>query len=146
MRGLKLAVIGLALAASPALAQVPAPPPTLQAQFSVQVGSDAVYFGPNGTLLSPQARAILNAQAMYLNTNPHLRARISGHSDERGTREHSIGISERRAAAVRNYLVSLGVEPARLTIIAWGKERPASGAVGPAATALNRRVQTLIEP
>ncbi len=146
MRGLKLAAIGLTLAASPALAQVPAPPPTAQAQFSAQVGSDAVYFGPSGTLLSPQARATLGAQAMYLNTNPYLRARIAGHSDERGTREHSIGISERRAAAVRNYLVSLGVEAERLTIIAWGKERPASGAVGPSATALNRRVQTLIEP
>jgi peptidoglycan-associated lipoprotein len=148
MRGWKLAGVALALSASQGIAQRPPQPlaPTPQAQFAVQTGSDAVYFGPGGYQLDAQARATLTAQALYLNMNPYLRARIEGHSDERGSREHSLAISERRAALVRNYLVSLGVEAARLTVVAWGKERPASIIPGPAAAALNRRVVTVIEP
>jgi peptidoglycan-associated lipoprotein len=138
----------LALSASTALAQMPGAPlgPTPQAQFVARTGSDSVYFGPGSYVLDPQARATLAAQALYFNMNPFVRARIEGHSDERGTRDYSLAIAERRAAVVRNFLVSLGVEPARLTVVAWGKERPASGAIGPATAALNRRVATVIEP
>lgn len=143
-----MAAAALAALAAPALAQrpAPAPPPTPQAQFVAQSGSDAVYFGPGGYLLDAQARATLVAQALYFNMSPYLRIRIEGHSDELGTREYALGLGERRAAMVRNYLVSLGVEPSRITVVSWGKERPASGARGPAAAALNRRAVVVLEP
>ena len=138
-------------AASPVLAQLPPPPPVMspqaaQAQLIANSGSDAVFFGPGSTTLDAAARRTLAAQAMYLNANPWRRARILGHSDGRGTRDYSIGVSERRAAAVRNYLVSLGVQPGRLIVVSWGKERPTVAGASEAAWALNRRVQTVIEP
>jgi peptidoglycan-associated lipoprotein len=138
-------------AAAPVLAQLPPPPPVMspqaaQAQLIANSGSDAVFFGPGSTTLDAAARQTLAAQARYLNANPWLRARILGHSDGRGTRDYSIGVSERRASAVRNYLVSLGVQPGRLIVVSWGKERPTVAGASEAAWALNRRVQTVIEP
>jgi peptidoglycan-associated lipoprotein len=139
------------VAAGPALAQLPPPPMVMspqaaQAQLIANAGSEAVFFGPGSTSLSAPARQTLAAQAMYLNANPWLRARIIGHADGRGTRDYSIGVSERRASAVRNYLISLGVQPGRLIVVSWGKERPSVAGSGEAPWALNRRVQTVIEP
>jgi peptidoglycan-associated lipoprotein len=138
-------------AIGPLQAQLPPPPPVVspqaaQAQLVANSGSDAVFFGPGSTTLDDAARRTLAAQARYLNANPWLRARILGHSDGRGTRAYSIGVSERRASAVRNYLISLGVEPGRLIVVSWGKERPTVAGQSEAAWALNRRVQTVIEP
>lgn len=150
-RHLLLAAFALAGSASLA-AQLPPPAPQLvspqaaQAQFIANSGSDTVYFGPGEVRLDAPARQTLAAQAIYLNTNPWLRARINGYSDGRGTRAYSIGVADRRASAVRNYLISLGVEPGRLLVVSWGKERPTVAGAGEAAWALNRRVQTVIEP
>ena len=146
------AALALALGAtSPLVAQLPPPLPVMspqaaQAQLVANAGSDAVFFGPGSTTLDAPARQTLAAQARYLNANPWLRARILGHSDGRGTRDYSIGVSERRASAVRNYLVALGVHPGRLIVVSWGKERPTVAGASEAAWALNRRVQTVIEP
>jgi peptidoglycan-associated lipoprotein len=154
----RLIVAALAVLAAPAAAQrpvrpLPPPPPPMmispqaaQAQLVANAGSDSVYFGPGEVNLDGPARQTLVAQAMYLRMNPWLRARINGYSDGRGTRAYSIGIADRRAAAVRNYLVSLGVEPGRLMVVSWGKERPIVAGANEAAWALNRRVQTVIEP
>jgi peptidoglycan-associated lipoprotein len=154
MMNLRMVAAAFALAsAAPVLAQIPPPPPPMvmspqaaQAQLVANSGSDAVFFGPGSTTLDGAARQTLAAQARYLNANPWLRARILGHSDGRGTRDYSIGVSERRASAVRNYLISLGVEPGRLIVVSWGKERPTVAGASEAAWALNRRVQTVIEP
>jgi len=151
---IRMLAAALALTAcGPLAAQMPPPPTPLvmspqaaQAQLVANAGSDAVFFGPGSTMLDAAARQTLAAQARYLNANPWLRARILGHSDGRGTRDYSIGVSERRASAVRNYLISLGVEPGRLTVVSWGKERPTVAGASEAAWALNRRVQTVIEP
>jgi peptidoglycan-associated lipoprotein len=152
MMSLRMFAAALALgAASPVLSQLPPPLPVMspqaaQTQLIANSGSDAVFFGPGSTSLDAPARQTLAAQAMYLNANPWLRARILGHSDGRGTRDYSIGVSERRASAVRNYLIALGVEPGRLIVVSWGKERPTVAGASEAAWALNRRVQTVIEP
>jgi peptidoglycan-associated lipoprotein len=152
MMSLRMFAAALALgAASPVLSQLPPPLPVMspqaaQTQLIANSGSDAVFFGPGSTSLDAAARQTLAAQAMYLNANPWLRARILGHSDGRGTRDYSIGVSERRASAVRNFLIALGVEPGRLIVVSWGKERPTVAGASEAAWALNRRVQTVIEP
>jgi peptidoglycan-associated lipoprotein len=152
MMTIRMLAIAVALGtAGPALAQIPPPPAVMtpqaaQAQLVANAGSDSVFFGPGSTTLDAAARQTLAAQARYLNANPWMRARILGHSDGRGTRDYSIGVSERRASAVRNYLISLGVEPGRLIVVSWGKERPTVAGANEAAWALNRRAHTVIEP
>lgn len=151
MNKLAIAVAGLLLSGSAVAAQLPpsGAPMTVQAaqaQLVANSGSDSIFFGPGEARLDPQARQTLAGQAAFLNANPYLKARIEGHSDGRGTREYSIGVAERRASMVRNYLIALGVEPARLTVVSYGKERPTVAGANPAAWALNRRVTTKIEP
>ncbi len=69
---------------------------------------------------------------------------IEGHCDERGTREYNLALGERRAAAVKDYLVALGVTPGRVATITYGKERPVALGHNEAAWAQNRRaVSTL---
>ena len=75
---------------------------------------------------------------------PEVRARIEGHADERNPRDYALAIGERRASAVRDVLVLQGVPAAQLTIISWGKERPAVGGTSEMALALNRRVSTVL--
>ena len=69
---------------------------------------------------------------------------IEGHTDDRGTREYNIGLGERRANAVRNYLITQGVDPSRIDTISYGKERPAVVGANEDAWAQNRRAVTVI--
>ena len=79
---------------------------------------------PRFLWLTPQAQATLTAQARWLLQHPFVRASIEGHADERQTRDYALALGERRAAAVRNFLIASGVPPQQLPIISWGKERP----------------------
>ena len=69
---------------------------------------------------------------------------VEGHADERGTREYNIALGERRANAAKNYLVSLGVDSSRLSVVSYGKERPAVTGSNSAAWAENRRAVTVL--
>jgi peptidoglycan-associated lipoprotein len=69
---------------------------------------------------------------------------IEGHCDERGTREYNLALGERRANAAKNFLVSLGVDPARISVVSYGKERPVALGSNEAAWARNRRAVTVI--
>jgi peptidoglycan-associated lipoprotein len=127
--------------------QPPPPPPTiemLQAEFVARSGSDTVYFAGSGHGIDAAGQATLAAQARWLLANPAVRARIEGHGDERTPRDYALAIGERRADAVRDFLVLQGVPAAQLTIISWGKERPAVGGTSPMALALNRRATTVL--
>jgi peptidoglycan-associated lipoprotein len=86
----------------------------------------------------------LTAQARWLRANPAVRARIEGHADERTPRDHALALGERRADAVRDFLVLQGVPSWQLTVTSWGKERPAVGGTSEMALALNRRVKTVL--
>jgi peptidoglycan-associated lipoprotein len=66
---------------------------------------------------------------------------IQGHTDERGTREYNLALGERRAAAVRDYLQSLGVSASQLSIVSYGEERPVDPRSTEAAWAQNRRAE-----
>lgn len=145
-----------AMIASPATAQFVPPPlappaevnfveiPQLQVDLVMKAGSDRVYFSGSDHGLNPSARATLGAQARWLLANPAVRALIEGHSNERDTRDHALAIGERRATAVRDYLVSLGIPAARLIITSWGKERPIQPAPGDVGFDRNARVVTTI--
>ena len=118
------------------------PPGSVQ-QFTQEVG-DRVLFGFDRFDLTPQARATLDRQAAWLQQYSAVTVQIEGHADERGTRAYNLALGERRANAVRNYLVALGVSPTRITTISYGKERPAVSGSNESAWSQNRRGVTVI--
>jgi peptidoglycan-associated lipoprotein len=119
------------------------PAPTSQEYFVIEVG-DRVFFSFNEFNLPDRARKTLGRQAEWLRANPSVRVAIEGHADERGTREYNLALAERRANSVLNYLVELGVDPERLSVISFGKEKPAAIGSNETAWALNRRAVTAI--
>src|SRR5690606_14132770 len=85
---------------------------------------NTVYFDLNSYTLSGEAQGQLQRQAGWLQQYPATTLTVEGHCDERGTREYNLALGERRANAVANYLVALGVNQNRLSVISYGKERP----------------------
>ena len=83
-----------------------------------------VYFAYDVAELSEAARNALQKNAEYLKRWPTTRVLIEGHADSRGTNEYNFALGERRAAAVRDYLVSLGIAAARMAIVSKGEEDP----------------------
>lgn len=88
--------------------------------------------------------AILKGNADVLKKYHKVKIQIEGHCDERGTVEYNLALGERRANSTRNYLVSIGVSPERISIISYGKERPLDPTHNEAAWAKNRRAHTII--
>ena len=113
------------------------------AEKLAQVG-DTVNFGFDSAELSVSARSTLNRQAAFLSLNPDLMIVIEGHADERGTREYNLALGDRRATAVRDYLVAKGINSARVRTVSYGKERPAVAGSDEAAWAKNRRAATVL--
>lgn len=94
--------------------------------------------------LNPEARAILSDNARKLEQNLEVYIRLEGHCDERGTVEYNLALGERRARSVRDYLVNYGINPGRITIISYGKERPIDPGHSEDAWAKNRRAEFVI--
>lgn len=120
------------------------PVAVLQADLRAKAGSDTVQFDREAYLLDDAARQTLARQADWLRANPMVRASIEGHADVRRTRNHALALGERRAAAVHSFLLAQGVSPAQLSVISWGKERPAVEGAHDAAWLQNSRVVTVI--
>ena len=120
----------------------PAKPGT-QEDLVVNVG-DRVFFAFNESDLSSEARATLDRQAAWLKKYSSVSVTVEGHCDERGTREYNLALGERRAAAVKNYLVADGIGAGRVKTISYGKERPAVVGSNEAAWAQNRRGVTVV--
>lgn len=112
--------------------------PGTQEDLVVNVG-DRVFFATDSFQLSAEARDLLERQAAWLRQNPSVTLTVEGHADERGTRDYNIALGERRATAVRDYLVALGINPNRIRTISYGKERPVDARSVPEAWAKNRR-------
>ena len=113
------------------------------AEKLAQVG-DTVNFDFDSAELTVSARSTLNRQAAFLSLNPDLMIVIEGHADERGTREYNLALGDRRATAVRDYLVAKGINSARVRTVSYGKERPAIAGSDEAAWAKNRRAATVL--
>jgi peptidoglycan-associated lipoprotein len=107
-------------------------------------GRDTILFDTDMFNIDAQDQAALREQANYLTQYPNIRATIEGHCDERGTREYNLALGERRANAAKNYLVSLGVAPDRLSTVSYGKERPVAVGSNEDAWARNRRAVTVV--
>lgn len=117
--------------------------PGTQEDMVVNVG-DRVFFAYNQSDLSAEARATLDRQAAWLKKYSSTSVTVEGHADERGTREYNLALGERRATAVKNYLVADGISAARLKTVSYGKERPAVIGSNEAAWAQNRRGVTVV--
>ena len=115
----------------------------LMADFQRNVG-DRIFFAFNRSDLSHESKAMLNKQAEWLKKHSDVKATIEGHCDARGTREYNLALGERRAEAVRKFLVGNGIEASRLETISYGKEKPAVVGDNEEAWAQNRRAVTII--
>ena len=118
--------------------------PGSDADFRRSVTSNTVRFGLDQYDIDPEARAILDSQAAWLQRYPNVRITIEGHCDERGTREYNLALGDRRANAAKNYLAARGVSPDRMTVISYGKERPEAMGSDDASWAQNRRAVTIV--
>jgi peptidoglycan-associated lipoprotein len=114
------------------------PKPGSQIDLEVNVG-DRVFFDFDKSSLKPEARTTIERWAAWLKTYPQNKVIIEGHADERGTREYNLALGERRADSARDYLVSLGIDPNRVKIVSYGKERPAVPGSNERAWSQNRR-------
>ncbi len=114
-----------------------------QEDLIVNVG-DRVFFGYDSSDLDSDALELLQDQVAWLKQNADVSVTIEGHCDERGTREYNLALGEKRAQAVKNYLIGLGINPDRISTISYGKERPAVVGSNDGAWAQNRRSVTLV--
>lgn len=118
--------------------------PGSQADLVARAGSDTIYFNTDKYEIDDAGRATLDAQAAWLAANAGVKVTIEGHADERGTREFNLALGDRRANAAKNHLAAKGVDAARMTVVSWGKERPAAAGSDEAAWAQNRRSVTVV--
>ena len=94
------------------------------AQLNEERPLEDVYFGLDQMDLSEEARAALQKNMAFLKRWPSTKIMIEGHADSRGTNEYNLALGERRAASVRDYLVSLGLPADRVTMVSKGEEQP----------------------
>ncbi|MGD2132483.1 MAG: peptidoglycan-associated lipoprotein Pal [Maricaulaceae bacterium] len=150
--GAVVAALAVSACASTTAEDMPTTPPEVRetgpaagsaAEFQAQAG-DSVFFAFDSHALSSEARSTLDRQAAWLQTYSNTRVRVEGNCDERGTREYNLALGERRASAARDYLVSRGVDPSRITVVSYGKERPRDPRSNEAAWAVNRNAQTVV--
>jgi peptidoglycan-associated lipoprotein len=109
----------------------------------VNVG-DTVHFGLNEYNVNEEDRGVLQRQAQWLQKYSQVRITVEGHCDERGTREYNLALGARRANAVKEYLVSVGVAANRVDTISYGKERPICTQSSEDCWAQNRRGVTTV--
>jgi peptidoglycan-associated lipoprotein len=117
--------------------------PGSQQDFIVNVG-DRVFFESDSSELTAQSRGTLDRQAQWLATYNRYSFTIEGHADERGTREYNFGLGAKRSDAVRAYLASRGIDPARMRTISYGKERPVAVCNDISCWSQNRRSVTVL--
>ena len=105
---------------------------------------DRVFFATNKSTLTTASRDTLRKQSAWMRKKgKDLSFTIEGHADERGTREYNLALGERRANAVKDYLMTYGISGGRLSVISYGKERPVNSGSNPLAWSQNRRSVTI---
>lgn len=156
--GMKLAAIAALIfvagcANKPKPVEAPPGPAAQTTQSSIAPGSaedlrvnvgDTVHFAYDSYAIQANDRTTLQRQAAWLQKYPSIRVTVEGNCDERGTREYNLALGARRANAVKEFLVSVGVSPARIDTISYGKERPICSQSTDSCWAENRRGVTTI--
>ena len=104
---------------------------------------DRVFFATNKSILTTASRDTLRKQAAWMRKNKDITVTVEGHADERGTREYNLALGDRRANAVKDYLLTYGISGGRISVISYGKERPVNSGSSPLAWSQNRRSVTV---
>ena len=104
---------------------------------------DRVFFATNKSTLTTASRDTLRKQAAWMRKKSKVTVSVEGHADERGTREYNLALGERRANAVKDYLMTYGISGSRISVISYGKERPVNSGSNPLAWSQNRRSVTI---
>jgi len=128
-------------------AQVPKPvEPARESQVPAteQRELSTIRFDFDSAVLSDQAQQMLVSNAGILRSNHSVLVTIEGHCDERGTAAYNIALGERRAKAVKEFLVNMGISASRLSTVSYGEEKPIATGHNEAAWAQNRRAQFVI--
>lgn len=107
----------------------------------VDLAKRVVHFDYDSSELSNEDYRTLQAHAQFLMANANSKVALTGHTDERGTREYNMALGERRAKAVQSYLITNGVNAAQLEAVSYGKEMPVNLGHGESAWKENRRVE-----
>lgn len=115
------------------------PEEQMRQKFEALQRDNVIYFPYDGYDIQGQYADLLDAHASYLRERPSVKVLIEGHADERGTPEYNIALGERRANAVKMYLQGKGVSADQISIVSYGKEKPAVLGHDEAAYAKNRR-------
>jgi peptidoglycan-associated lipoprotein len=124
----------------PAPSEPPPPPTVVVLEDPIEKGYiQDIFFDYDKSEIRPDSREKLDKAAGWMKQHPEAEFLLEGHCDERGTREYNLALGDRRANATRDYLVSLGVDAAKLTTISYGKERPFVEGHDESAWSKNRR-------
>jgi len=106
-----------------------------------QLNLQVIHFDTDKWNIREDAREILKANSEIMKANPGLKFVVGGHCDERNTVEYNLALGERRAAAVKDYLVRLGVDGAKVSTISYGEERPVAFGHDESSWWQNRRAE-----
>ena len=104
-----------------------------------------IYFKKGSYALTDEAKEILARKAEWLHKHPEINVVIEGHTDERGSKEYNIAFGDRRAGAVKSFLIVKGIARERMNAVSFGKEKPVDPGNTESARAKNRRVHFVIE-
>lgn len=115
------------------------PVPTSKTATKPESQLATIHFDFDSYALTNNARELLQKNAVILKNNGNVRIRIEGNCDERGSDEYNLALGEKRAKTAMQYLVTLGIEPNRVTVISYGREKPFETGHNDIAWALNRR-------
>jgi peptidoglycan-associated lipoprotein len=130
--------------AAPAPAPAPSPAPTVSITELFNQGVGPVYFDYDQFEIRSDQVARLRANADFLRQNGGVRFTVGGHADERGTQEYNIGLADRRASAVRSFLLNEGIAADRMDTVSYGEERPVCQQQNEACWGRNRRAEFAI--
>ncbi len=111
------------------------------AENKAYLAKRVVHFGYDSSELSNEDLRTLQAHAQFLMANANSRVALTGHTDERGTREYNMALGERRAKAVESFLITSGVNAGQLEAVSYGKEMPVNPGHDENAWKENRRVE-----
>jgi peptidoglycan-associated lipoprotein len=103
-----------------------------------------IHFDFDSAQLSSMAKMLLKEKAEWLGINSAASVTVEGHCDDQGTTEYNIALGERRAIAVKNYLMNLGIAGSRLTIVSFGEEKPLDTGTSEESYRKNRRAQFVL--
>ncbi len=143
--------VPVASEAAPAKSEAVAPAPIREQEAAARTeeerapahapaaGLQPVYFDFDQSNVRGDAQAVLKSNADWLRANPKVNVRIEGNCDERGTREYNQALGQRRAQNTKKYLADLGIPANRITLISYGKEKPACSESAEGCWQRNRR-------